>query len=147
MLQLAGDPAAPASTAAKTILDMETALAKASLTRVERRDPYKNYHKLTFANLQKRTPHFKWTDYRSAAGIPGVSDLNVQHLPFFEMLNHQLQTRSSPIGRRTSAGISFRRPRRSCRRRSRREFRFLLEDAARRREEPATLEALRALRR
>ena len=41
MLQLAGDPAALASTAAKTILDMETALAKASLTRVERRDPYK----------------------------------------------------------------------------------------------------------
>ena len=94
MLQLAGDPAAQASTAAKTILDMETALAKASLTRVERRDPYKNYHKLTFANLQKRTPHFQWTDYRSAAGIPSVSELNVQHVPFFEMLNDQLQKRS-----------------------------------------------------
>ena len=94
MLQLAGDPAALASTAANTILDMETALAKASLTRVERRDPYKNYHKLTFANLQKRTPHFKWTDYRSAAGIPSVSELNVQHVPFFEMLNDQLQKRS-----------------------------------------------------
>jgi predicted metalloendopeptidase len=58
-----------------------------------RRDPYKNYHKLTFADLQKRMVRFRWTDYRNAAGLPHVTELNVQHVPFFETLNDQLQTR------------------------------------------------------
>ena len=94
MLQLAGDTSEQAAAGGKVILGIETALAKASLTRVERRDPYKNYHKLTFANLQKRTPRFKWSDYRSAAGIPSVNELNVQHVPFFDALSAELQTRS-----------------------------------------------------
>src|SRR5262249_30593466 len=51
MMQLAGDPPEKAAAEATTILDIETALAKASLTRVERRDPYKNYHRMTFAEL------------------------------------------------------------------------------------------------
>jgi endothelin-converting enzyme/putative endopeptidase len=94
MLQLAGDSPAAAETGAKVIMEIETSLAGASLTRVDRRDPYKNYHKLTFDRLQARTPRFKWSDYRSAAGIPTVSDLNVQHVPFFDELNRQLQKRS-----------------------------------------------------
>ena len=94
MMTLAGDAPATAAAEARTILDIETALSKASLTRVERRDPYKNYHKLAFADLQKRTPRFKWSDYLSAAGIPGVTELNVQHIPFFEALNAELQGRS-----------------------------------------------------
>jgi endothelin-converting enzyme/putative endopeptidase len=94
MLQLAGASAASAAAGAKVVLDIETALAKSSLTRVERRDPYKNYHKMTFASLQQRTPRFKWHDYRTAAGIPGVGELNVQHVPFFEALNAELQKRS-----------------------------------------------------
>ena len=39
-------------------MDIETALAKASLTRVEQRDPYKLFHKLTRAQLQALTPVF-----------------------------------------------------------------------------------------
>ena len=93
MLQLAGDSPAAAETGAKVIMEIETALAGASLSRVDRRDPYKNYHKLTFDSLQTRTPRFKWSEYRSTAGIPDVSVLNVQHIPFFEALNKQLQTR------------------------------------------------------
>ena len=94
MLRLAGDSPDAAAAGARSIVEIETALAQASLTRVERRDPYKNYHKLAFDGLQKRMPRFRWSDYRGAAGIPHLTELNVQHIPFFEALDRELQKRS-----------------------------------------------------
>jgi endothelin-converting enzyme/putative endopeptidase len=94
MMQLAGDPPEKAGAEAKTIMEIETALAKASLTRVERRDPYKNYHRMPFAELQKSTPRFKWNDYLEGEGIATAADLNVQHVPFFVEMDNQLGTRS-----------------------------------------------------
>jgi putative endopeptidase len=93
MLQLAGDSPATASAEAQTILEMETALAKNSLTRVERRDPYKTYHRMSFAEIQKVTPAFSWDAYRTTAGV-GQTDVDIQHVPFFEELNRQLSNRS-----------------------------------------------------
>src|SRR5438876_6768392 len=46
MLTLLGEPAATASNYAKKILALETRLAQASRTRVQLRDPQKNYNKL-----------------------------------------------------------------------------------------------------
>jgi putative endopeptidase len=46
-----GDGAETANQNADTLMRMETALAKASLTQVERRDPYKLKHKMKVANL------------------------------------------------------------------------------------------------
>ena len=45
MLELLGDSPAAAAKDAETVMAIETALAKASLTRVEQRDPYKLFHK------------------------------------------------------------------------------------------------------
>ncbi len=53
---LLGEPAAQAKTDAQTVMSIETALAKASLTRVEKRDPYKLFHPFTLAKLQQLTP-------------------------------------------------------------------------------------------
>jgi endothelin-converting enzyme/putative endopeptidase len=94
MMQLAGDSLEKAAAEAKTIMEIETALAKASLTRVERRDPYKNYHRMHFAELAKTTPRFNWNDYLAGEGIASEKELNVQHVPFFAELNNQLATRS-----------------------------------------------------
>jgi endothelin-converting enzyme/putative endopeptidase len=94
MMQLAGDSPEKAAAEAKTIMEIETALAKASLTRVERRDPYKNYHRMAFAELTKTTPRFNWNDYLAGEGIASEKELNVQHVPFFAELNNQLATRS-----------------------------------------------------
>jgi endothelin-converting enzyme/putative endopeptidase len=58
LLVLAGDAEARAGTAAEASLRIETALAKASLDRVERRDPYKVYHRLERAGLAASAPHF-----------------------------------------------------------------------------------------
>ena len=47
MLALLGDSPAAARKNAETVMAIETALAQASLTRVEQRDPYKLFHKFT----------------------------------------------------------------------------------------------------
>src|SRR5438128_12617913 len=63
MLTLLGEPAEKASDEAKKILAFETSLAQASRTRVELRDPQKNYNKMKPADLQALTPDWNWADY------------------------------------------------------------------------------------
>src|SRR5207247_4873920 len=46
-LGLLGDAPAAVDSEGQRVLALETALARASLTRVERRDPNANYHKMT----------------------------------------------------------------------------------------------------
>ena len=52
MFELLGDDAETAAAEAQTVMNIETALAKASLTQVEKRDPYKLFHKMTLAQLK-----------------------------------------------------------------------------------------------
>ncbi len=84
MLTMGGMPADKAGEAAKKILAMETELAKASRTRVERRDPQKNYNKMTPAQLQKLTPDFKWADYFKELNLANPGDINVGQPDFFK---------------------------------------------------------------
>ncbi len=65
MFQLIGDPPAEADAKAKAILSLETALAKASLDRVARRDPHLTHHKMTVAELEALTPDFDFKQYFS----------------------------------------------------------------------------------
>ena len=82
-LALLGDaPAAAESTAAR-ILALETTLARASLTRVERRDPNANYHKLPLAAADSLTPHLAWTAFLRDAGAPETGAINVGQPRFF----------------------------------------------------------------
>src|SRR5690349_19640178 len=60
MFALVGDDAAKSAVEAKTIVDLETRLAEASLTNVERRDPEKTYHKMSRPELQTLTPNWSW---------------------------------------------------------------------------------------
>lgn len=53
---------------ASTILDLETALAKASMKKEDLRDVDKTYHKKTFAQLQKLTPRIDWKEYFEILG-------------------------------------------------------------------------------
>ena len=94
MFELLGDPPEKAKSEAKTVMDMETALANASLTRVERRDPYKNYHKFKVGELEQTAPSFAWAEYFRGSGLPGLKELNVQHPAFVAELENQLKARS-----------------------------------------------------
>jgi len=82
LLTLAGVSPEQAKADAASILRIETALAKASLTRVERRDPYKQYHKMSVEDLGKLNPSIAWPTYLQEQGSPAVSTLNVTQPEF-----------------------------------------------------------------
>ncbi len=90
----AGRFAGAAAANAKTVMRIETALAKASLTRVEQRDPYKLFHKMTLAQLQALTPSFQWSDYLAALQAPPFAQVNVSQPAFYRELETQLKTES-----------------------------------------------------
>ena len=96
MLELSGEPAAAAAADGHAVVDLETALARASLERVKRRDPANIYHKMKVAELQALTPAFDWTAYLAAAAGPPVTDLNVTVPDFYKAFNAQLD--SAPLG-------------------------------------------------
>jgi putative endopeptidase len=56
LLVLAGEPQAQADAGAAATMKIETALATASLTRVERRDPYNLYHPMKIADVDALVP-------------------------------------------------------------------------------------------
>src|SRR2546421_4167658 len=87
MLTLLGDTPAKAAEDAKRIMAFETALAKASRTRVELRDPQKNYNKMSPADLQKLTPDWNWDDYFNAINLTEPGDINVGQPEFFKAAN------------------------------------------------------------
>jgi putative endopeptidase len=88
--ELLGRTADRAEAAAAVVMRIETALARATLTQVERRDPYKVYHRMPLAELQKATPSFAWADYLRAAGAPGIDVLNVTEPAFFAEVEARL---------------------------------------------------------
>ncbi len=68
-------------------MDFETALAKASMDRVARRDPANTYHKMTVDDLALLTPEFEWKHYLSTIGIPPVESLDVVAPDFVKALD------------------------------------------------------------
>ena len=77
--------------AAETVMAIETALAKATLTRVEKRDPYKLFHKMNARRLQALTPDFNWRAYFGAIGVKNLNTFNVTEPAFYKALNQQLK--------------------------------------------------------
>ena len=94
MFQLLGDSPEAAATEAQTVLRMETALARGSLTQVERRDPKLLYHKMKRRELEGISPSFRWKEYFSLAGQPGLQSLNVAAPEFFKTMDATLKKES-----------------------------------------------------
>jgi len=87
MLTLLGTPAEKASEDAKKIMALETKLAEASRTRVELRDPIKNYNKMGMRQLQDLTPDWNWSDYFKKINLVEPGDINVHQPEFFKAAN------------------------------------------------------------
>jgi putative endopeptidase len=96
IFELAGDASDKAAAAAKTVMDIETALAKASRTNVELRDPEKNYNKMTLAELKTLTPDWSWETYFKAVGTPPLTTANIGQPDFFKEMSHELTATSIP---------------------------------------------------
>jgi putative endopeptidase len=87
MLTLLGEPADKASDDAKKILALETKLAEASRTRVQLRDPIKNYNKIGTRQLQDLTPDWNWSDYFKTINLVDPGEVNVHQPEFFKAAN------------------------------------------------------------
>src|SRR5713101_6126952 len=92
LLVLAGDTQEKATAEASTIMGIETSLAKASMTNVERRDPEKIYHKMRVGDAQALTPHLSWDAYFRSVGSPRLTEINIGQPDFFRTLDGMLTT-------------------------------------------------------
>ena len=95
ILTLAGESPTQANSESESILRIETALAKASLTRVDRRDPHKTYHVMSVADLGHLTPALDWNKYFTLQGAPNTATLNVSQPEFMKAVQAELA--SEPV--------------------------------------------------
>lgn len=77
MFAYLGEKPAVAQANAQKVLELETAMAKPRLDRVERRDRRKTYNPMTIAELQKLMPTVNWTNYLTKVRLPVVDTLIV----------------------------------------------------------------------
>src|SRR5881396_1507986 len=84
MLTLLGQAPEKAAEDAKKIMALETKLAEASRTRVQLRDPIKNYNKMGVRQLQDLTPDWNWSDYFKKIDLVEPGDINVRQPEFFK---------------------------------------------------------------
>ena len=94
MFELLGDAPAKAAAEAKSVMDIETGLAKGALDRVSRRDPTKVYHKLEAKELTALSPDFNWNVYLTGIGAPATQVVNVTEPEFFKGMDTVLKTAS-----------------------------------------------------
>ena len=90
LFELAGDQPEIAAAEAKTVLAVETGLAKASMDRTLRRDPRTRDHRMTVAEIASAAPNFDLIEYFASNGSPKFSTLNVGNPDFFKQVNSQL---------------------------------------------------------
>jgi len=90
MFELLGDDSTKSTSEAKTVMSIETVLASASMTRVERRDPDKTYHRMGREQLAELTPHFAWLHYFHDIGYPNIEQVDVAQPEFFKEANRML---------------------------------------------------------
>ncbi|MEO5695167.1 MAG: M13 family metallopeptidase [Usitatibacter sp.] len=103
VFQLLGGTPESAKRDAGTVMAIETALAMASLTRLERRDPYKQFHKMDLKGLKALTPEFDWDAYFKKINLSrttprstprGPEVINVTQPEFFKELDLRLKQQS-----------------------------------------------------
>ncbi len=83
MFGLVGEPTTAAKADAETVLELETALAKASLDRTARRDPANLDHKMALVEFNRLAPNLYFNEYLQAAKPPKFEALNVGVPEFF----------------------------------------------------------------
>nr|WP_315197768.1 M13 family metallopeptidase [uncultured Flavobacterium sp.] len=86
MLQFIGENPKQANESAVKILALETAMSKARLDRVERRDSRLQYNPTSIADLQKIVPAINWENYFSGIGFKKLAIVNVDQPRYMKAL-------------------------------------------------------------
>lgn len=84
MFGLIGEDATTAQAHAAAVLRIETALAKAQMSRVEMRDPYKTYNKFAVKDLSATTPSIDWNSLLGQLKLTGADSVIVNNPSFFK---------------------------------------------------------------
>ena len=87
MLELGGSPANDAASGAKTVMQIETALAKNALDRVAQRNPTNIYHKMSRDEVKKLMPSFNTSQYLERAEAPPGDSANVTEPEFLKAVD------------------------------------------------------------
>ena len=83
MFVLLGDDPKAAAAEAQTVLSLETSLAGASMTRVERRNPNATYNKMTLTEVDALTPGVSYQPFFAATGLADPGPIIVGQPKFF----------------------------------------------------------------
>ena len=87
MFTLAGDTPDQAAKEAAAVMEIETALAKASTSRTDMREPENRYHIYTLVDLQKLAPDFDFSVYFKDVKVRPFDTLNVATPDFFKAVD------------------------------------------------------------
>ncbi len=90
VLVLAGAEPEAAKAQAQQVMDFETRLAKASLGRVEMRDPATRYNPVSLADADASTPNFSWTAFFAALDVPAPQSFSLATPGFFKEFDAML---------------------------------------------------------
>jgi endothelin-converting enzyme/putative endopeptidase len=94
VLEISGETKNQAASDAAAVLELETALAKASLTITEQRDPQQLNHQFELEEFGRTMHHFSLTTYVSAVGAPQAGRINVTEPKFFSAFDALLKRAS-----------------------------------------------------
>jgi len=95
MFELLGEPASQAAADAKTVMGIETGLAKVSMDRVSRRDPAKQNNPMSLDQLAALSPSFDWRAYTKAIAMPVSHHILVLQPDFFRGMDALIK--SAPL--------------------------------------------------
>ncbi len=90
MFGLLGEDATASAADAKTVLELETELAKSSQDKVARRNPDNVYHRMSFEELQKLAPNLDWKAFFAAISLKEDAGINVASPDFFKRTSELL---------------------------------------------------------
>jgi len=90
--KLLGDNDATAQKNAATVLRLETRMAKASKSRVDLRDPYANYNKMTVAAASKQFPNLNLPVTMQQMGLGSAKEVIVGQPAFFKEVSTMMKT-------------------------------------------------------
>jgi putative endopeptidase len=92
MFSLVGEDAATAAKSASAVMSIETALAKAQMSRIQMRDPNATYNKFAIKDLSATTPAMNWAFILSELNIQGADSVVVTNPAFLKTVNDMLGT-------------------------------------------------------
>ncbi len=91
MMTMSGEKPDVAKRSAASVMEVETKLATASMSRVDMRDPQKLYNRVERKGLKELAKDVNWDTYLTALGVKDLQAINVNSTKFFSDLSALLK--------------------------------------------------------